>query len=334
MNTEIVRKASEMINSRRLAALSENDRRYNEIEIKIPEIAEINRILASTSINLFKIMQEGKDVQQKLRSIELQNKQAQEMVASLLVQNGYPHDYLDLHYTCENCSDTGFHDGKRCSCFTELIGQLSVNKLNENAHIRLYSFDTFDLSYYKNISTDEDNDCFLTMSRNFEYCKNYAKTFSKNSKNLLIYGKTGIGKTHLSLSIAKYLLENGVNVLYDSALNFLMRIENEHFGRSDSDIDTFDTIINADLVIMDDLGTEYETGFYSSTIYNIVNTRLSKGLPTIISTNLSPTDISKRYEARIVSRLVTMYVNLKFTGDDVRAIKSENEVNDYFAAEN
>lgn len=331
MNKNIFARASEMMNTRRLSAIAENDRRNAEIEQKIPEIAEINRILSTTGINLIKIIRKGEDIQQKIKSLENQNRQAQEMIASLLVRNGYPHDYLELRYNCEKCSDTGYHNGKMCNCFEELIGKVSVDHLNASSRITLCSFDSFDLSYYKNIISEENENCFVTMSKNLEYCKQYANTFSQDSKNLLMYGNPGLGKTHLSLAIAEQLLNKGVNVLYDSTVNFLIKIEKEHFRRIETDIDTYETVVNADLLILDDLGTENTTDFYRSTLYNILNTRINKGIPTIVSTNLTPDEISAKYEPRITSRIVLTYTHLKFIGKDIRGIKSSQEAKNYRA---
>ena len=320
MSSKTYNKALEIINNRRVRAKSENDRHFSEIERQIPEVAEINRQLSFTSIEILKAINSGNNTLGQLKAMEVKNRQAQEMIASLLVSRGYPADYLDIKFTCSKCSDTGFYDGKRCSCLEELIGKLSVQELNESSPLKLCSFETFDLSYFKGIQTNEDDDCYTTMSNNLDYCRRYVSTFSRTSRNIFISGKTGLGKTHLSLAIAERLLNQGWDVLYDSTINYLTKIESEYYGRSEGD--TLNILLNADLLILDDLGSEYEKAFYTSTIYNIINTRLNKGIPTIISTNLTPAEIEPRYDARIVSRLLTMYDYLKFTGKDVRAIKA------------
>ncbi|MDO5559307.1 MAG: ATP-binding protein [Oscillospiraceae bacterium] len=322
VNSAVYSKALDIINNRRLTAKSENNRRFSEIEENIPEIREINGLLAKTSVELIKIISSGQNVQGQVQELGKKNQQAQMMISQILMAHGYPHNYLDMKYTCPKCSDTGFMNGERCECLNALIGKLAVTELNSHSQIKLCSFDTFDLTYYKNIQTPEDNDCYRTMSVSFEHCKKYAETFSLKSPNILMAGKTGLGKTHLSLSIAEKLLQKGWNVLYDSAINYLMQIEKEHFGKTSDNTDTLQILLDTDLLILDDLGSEYETSFYTSTIYNIINTRLNKSLPTIISTNLTPIELEKRYDQRIVSRLFTMYQYLKFTGKDVRAIKA------------
>ena len=135
-------------------------------------------------------------------------------------------------------------------------------------------------------------------------------------------GKTGLGKTHLSLAITKEVIIKGYSAAYDSIVNFLREIEKEHFGRSDKD--TLSLLLDVDLLVLDDLGSEFDSAFYSSTVYNIINSRLNKGLPTVISTNLSPQEMQKKYDDRIISRLFAMYDYLKFSGSDIRQQKKIN----------
>ena len=138
-----------------------------------------------------------------------------------------------------------------------------------------------------------------------------------------MFGKTGLGKTHLSLSIASGALERGYSVLYDSVINFLRKIEREHFGKEHPETDTMELLLTCDLLILDDLGTEFDSSFYQSTIYNLINTRLNRSLPTIISTNLDFNGISNRYEERITSRFYANYSILRFVGQDVRIMKAQ-----------
>ena len=319
MENEIFDRAMAIMSERRNKAISENNLRVNEINLKIPQLKEVNDELYNTGKELIKIIS-SKDkaaFDSKIEQLRRYNLDAQEFSRKLLVQNGYPSDYLDVHFNCSKCNDTGFDGDKICDCFKQLCGKLSADELNKKSNIRLESFDTFSLSYYSGVD-------YATMKRIFDFTKGYAEGFSHDSGSIFMFGRTGLGKTHLSLAIADKVLKKGYSVIYDSAINVLRIIEREHFSREHSS-EMIDMIMNADLLILDDLGTEYDSAFYSATIYNILNTRLNCGRPVIISTNLDFKGISNKYDARVVSRIVSAYTCLEFKGEDVRLQKWKNK---------
>ncbi len=312
MESEIFDKAQAIMTNRRMTAISENEARISEINSKVPQIREINEVLYNTGKELIKIISDKNsvDAEKKIEQLREYNLGAQEMSRKILAANGYPEDYLDIHYTCPICCDTGYNGSKFCSCFNRLCGKLSADELNKSAQLKLSSFDTFSLTYYQG----ED---YQTMKKILEYTRQYAATFSAKSSSIFMFGRTGLGKTHLSLAIANMVLEKGFSVIYDSVINILRSIEKEHFSREHTS-EMIDLVMETELLILDDLGTEYETPFYNATIYNILNTRLNCGRPTIISTNLDFSGISRRYDERVVSRIVSAYKCLEFHGEDVR----------------
>lgn len=322
----IYEKAENEIKQNRLRAEREAEERALEAERKIPEIKEIINELSRTSIELSKLILKNKgDFKENFEKIKNRNIQGQEMISSLLIRNGYPADYLEPRYSCSQCRDKGFYDGRRCSCFEKLLTRFAVEKLNSEANMPDCDFEHFSLSYYEG-RTDSGVDCFKRMSENLDFCKQYAERFSLNSSSLFLLGKTGVGKTHISLSIAKEVIKRGFTVAYGSLLNYLRIIEKEHFGRSENpETDTLQILIGADLLILDDLGSEFRTSFYESVIYNIINSRINLGLPTIISSNLSVPELQKNYNDRIISRLFSVYRILPFVGEDIRQIKRLNE---------
>lgn len=320
----ILNKAIGEIKNRRNIARAENNMHFEEINEKIPEISEINNQLAKTSMNLLNIIKSGQNISEKMEDLKEKNIQAQKIIKNLLTIHGYPEDYLQIKYTCEKCFDTGFINNEKCECLQKLIAKITANEMNKNSQINLCSFDSFDLNYYRGNNPESTAKYRNIMSKIYNYCKKYADNFSLSSSNILMFGKTGLGKTHLSLSIANEVLKKGYNVLYDSAMNYLNQIEKEHFGRDISGKDTLSVLLTADLLILDDFGTEFEKSFYVSVIYNIINTRLNRGLPTIISTNLYHEEILEKYGERIFSRLFTVYESMEFVGTDIRLIKRKS----------
>ena len=315
LNSELAGIAEGQIEARRMNANALAEKRYAEVIRKIPEIDEINRRLTGTGIELMNAFISSDNPQEKVESIRKSNLEAQRLIAELLKKNGYPADYLDVKFNCPLCGDRGYYEGKRCKCFTALMRKLATDRLNASSQVKLYSFDDFSIDYYHT----QGDDCTENMVGVLEYCRAYARNFSLDSKSIFMLGKTGLGKTHLSLAIASEVIKKGYNVAYDSIINYLRLIESEHFGRSQGN--TLELILASDLLIMDDLGSEFESSFYSSVIYNIINTRLNCSRPTVISTNLTPQQLQNRYDDRIVSRLFAMYDYLKFTGSDIRQAK-------------
>lgn len=318
MNSEIFDKAQSIISGRRLRAVEENERRIREINDKIPQIREINAELFNTGKELISLIGDrNANAADKIEKLKKYNLEAQKMSRMILVENGYPSDYLDMHYTCPKCRDTGYYGSEFCECLNQLCGKLSADELNKHAQLSLSSFDTFDINYYSGPDRE-------TMQRILAFAKDYADNFKPDARSILMFGKTGLGKTHLSLAIANTVLASGYGVIYDSAINILRNIETERFNRDHLN-ETIDTVMGTDLLILDDLGTEYETSFFNATIYNIINTRLNSGKPMIISTNLDFEGIRRRYDDRVVSRLVAAYVCLEFKGEDIRLLKRNNE---------
>lgn len=139
-----------------------------------------------------------------------------------------------------------------------------------------------------------------------------------------MYGETGLGKTHLSLAIAGKAAEKGYNVIYGSAQDLLRKVENEHFGRAENE-GTLDMMLEADLLVLDDLGAEFSSSFSQSVVYNLLNSRIASGKPMIVSSNLTIQEFNEKYSRRIVSRLFSQLVQIRFIGRDVRQLKRQRE---------
>lgn len=297
--------------------------REAEIAEKHPEINAIERELSGTSGKLISLIADGvPDLEKRLSELENENLFLQEKLKASLVKAGYPSDYLDTVYSCKLCKDSGIYEGKRCECFMNMVKKAAAEELNRSSPLRLTGFEEFSLNYYDN-TTATVLGCTAreAMEENYSFCKSYAENFHIPCASLLLHGKTGLGKTHLSLSIASVVLKKGYSVIYGSAPDLFRRIEKEQFGNKENVGATIETLQDADLLILDDIGAEFESKFYVSAFYNILNNRMNASLPTIVSTNLELPEIQERYGDRIASRLMTME-NLIFVGKDVRNIKN------------
>ena len=323
---EIYDSAMKLLGERRARALDELDEKKTAFFALYPRAAEIEAALSKTAAAAAKAVLAGGNVAQHLTRLKESNLALQEEFHDILQSAGLPDDYLESQFQCANCRDSGYVDGKMCSCLKELLKKEAYRRLNAMTPLSLSTFQTFSLKYY---SEEPDRDGGIPpkkqMERIFRFCRDYAEHFSLSSQSLILQGGTGLGKTHLSLAIANEALEKGFGVIYGSAQNLATNLERERFSREPVESDTNQLLLRCDLLILDDLGTEFSTSFVDAAIYNIINTRLMTEKPTIISTNLSMLELQKRYSERFVSRVIGSYTRLLFCGKDVRQQKRQGK---------
>lgn len=315
-------KAKETLEQRKNKAEHDREIRHSEVIMKCPEIHQAEMEMAACGADVVKAIGMGADASEFLKNLRIKNLASQEKRRSLLKEAGYPEDYLEAKYTCDICKDTGYHGAYYCSCYKKLIREIAREELSANSPIKQCTFNTFSLKYYPDV---EDKEVGVNqkeyMAKVFEFCKNYAENFTLSSTSILMSGKTGLGKTHLSLAIANKVLDKGFDVYYDSIQNIMDNLEREHFGKLPSQESIREDILNCDLLIIDDLGVEFSTQYTVSELHNIINTRLLRSLPTIISTNLEMNDLEQKYTQRIASRIMGSYYPLRFFGKDIRQMK-------------
>lgn len=306
--------------ARKMQAKNEADKRHEEIIKKIPGYSKLEIELANTMTESVKaIADKNPESKEIIRRAMERNVIIQDHMEQLLEQYGYPSNYMSRIYSCEKCRDSGTVDGAWCECFTQLLKVAAAEEFNENSMLTLCRFEDFDLSLYPdNDTTPLGKSSRAAMEVNFNECVEFAKNFNGKGTGLLIVGKTGLGKTHLSLSIANELIQRGYSVMYNSTPSILSTLEKESFGKSDTN--TMPLITSCDLLILDDLGTEYKSDRFPTFLYEIINTRRSRMLPTIINTNLSMDEMTERYQDRLCSRMFSMKV-MMFFGSDNRFTK-------------
>ncbi len=329
---ELHEKATLEIRRRRDNAEMTAQQHKNELSLKYPEFQFIEQELAKTGFETVKAFSEPKeDAMAVLMRIREKNSQLREERKNLLKALKFPENYLDVNYTCEKCKDTGIiedynselrvsYGTSYCSCYTDLLKKYTAEKMSTMTPLELSVFEDFDIEYYPKKSVNGKSP-YEIMSDVYAKCVQYAKNFDIDSVSLLFSGRTGLGKTHLSLAIANEVIKKGYNVVYGSVITFLNKLEREKFGRADT-FETEDILIDADLLILDDLGAEFSSAVAISALYNIINSRIARGVPTIISTNLSFDEMKSRYPESVVSRIIGNYVSLLFLGKDIRQIKN------------
>lgn len=310
------------LENRRKKAESENDARRLKAISLCPEIARVEGEIASYGLDAVKALGMGGDAKKYIEELSVKSLAAQERKKQLLKSIGLSEDYLDIKYTCPVCKDTGSHNGYYCECQKkEVINQAKL-LLGETTPVRSSTFEKFSLSYYPEVTDPKLGVSQREhMTNILNFCKDYAANFTKKAPWLIMYGGTGLGKTHLSLAIANVVIERGYGVYYGSIQSIMEKLEREHFGKKTTDESEKDAITSADLLIIDDLGVEFVTQFTTAALHDVLNTRLLKGLPTIISTNLEMDEIYEKYTQRIASRLFGSSLPLAFCGKDIRQKK-------------
>ena len=314
----------------RAKAVLEEKRRQNEeryeyrlqqVYAAAPRVRELDALLRATMAELVGVAVRA-DSSVLIEDIRKRNLELQDERRSEIKRAGFPENFIDDEYMCEKCHDTGFANTKMCNCLEEIYKKEQNASLSNLFKLGNETFENFDLSYY-----DETPSSGTTISprRNmeivYEICVEYARKFGNQSMNLFFNGAPGLGKTFLSACIARVVADNGFSVVYDMASSIFAKFEDAKFIRTD-DLEALRNetrrYLECDLLIIDDLGTEMTTAFTISTLYEIVNTRLVTNRKTIINSNLTISELNRRYSEQIMSRLEGEYQVLTFYGDDIR----------------
>lgn len=311
-----------MYDARQSHARAVQNSRYEEINAHLPEYDALRKESAEVSAEAARAAVMG-DMSKRTRLAE-KLASINEEKHLLLAAAGYPEDYLDLHYECPACKDTGFIDGQKCSCFKQAAIDLLYNQSNIKKILLLENFSNFNYDWYSEDYVDP-----VTGISALENIINVTRDVNSfisdfpSGQNLLFYGDTGVGKTFLTHCIASELLGKGHSVLYLSAID-LFDLFSKYTFDNDSEVnyrDAFSQILDCELLIIDDLGTELTNSFTSSRLFYCINERILAGLSTIISTNLSLEELMNTYSERIFSRLTMSYGIYKIFGDDIRLKK-------------
>lgn len=251
---------------------------------------------------------------------------AKQDLTALLASSGHPADALEPHFTCKKCQDTGTFEGHTCICVHKLMQKLRREEIESLSSLSISSFDTMELRYYPNTMDDKLGEPVRSyMGSLLAELRAYAEEFDRSSESLMLFGNAGLGKTHAALAIAGIVLEKDFDVIYVSSPDFFSKLEALHFGADPGGEEEtlLQTAAGADLLILDDLGTEFNSNFFLSTLYSLLNNRLGAHLPTIVTTNITDGALlEKLYTEKISSRL-SAFVPCLFAGQDIRSQKAQ-----------
>lgn len=292
--------------------------KLEKIYEEIPLIKDIDKQIRKIGINSGLSILRGKDVD---FSTELEDLKAAKIAQLLL--HGYPKDYLEPKYDCPKCKDHGFIESDVCTCFKQSLAREYYKMSNLDKVLERENFSTFDIDLF----SDEIDEILGVSPKDhiieiYNTSKKFIRKFEDDDeRNLLFFGKTGLGKTFMVNCIAKELLDLEYTVVYQTAANILGIIEEYKFSKTDNIMEAkkkYEFLLEADLLIIDDLGSENSNSYTNAEVFHILNTRNLNRKKMVISTNLTPGEIARTYTDRVYSRILDRFDNYMFIGKDLR----------------
>ena len=330
-------------NQRQFQDKYEQDQRREEVYQKVPQIRQIEDEISSQAVRCARKLLDGDTNAKEELKQHIEDLREQKEV--LLSAFGFPADYMEMHYACPECQDTGYVDGRKCRCFKKEEIRLLYSQSNIEEVLLRENFDSFSYEYYDDRVVIPEIQMTVAdyMRQVHTWCKEYVENFDAGERdmtkyiigaisemdtpltpsaegNLIFTGSTGVGKTFLTNCIAKALIDQYQSVIYLSS-NDLFDVFSKnkfHYDTEEEMKDMYQYILDCDLLIIDDLGTELNNTFVSSQLFYCINERLLRKKSTIISTNLSMTMLRDTYSDRISSRIISQYSIIPLYGDDIR----------------
>ncbi|MCC8127027.1 MAG: ATP-binding protein [Clostridiales bacterium] len=302
----------------------EQMKRVEEVYEKLPQIREMDAQTGPRAAACARRMLEGDgQARERLRRAMAEQRSRRE---ALLLEAGFPVDYMEPRYRCPECRDTGFVQGKRCRCFEEARIQMLYDQSNLRRILEKENFSTLSDRYYDDsrmvpgLDVTERAYMFWAVGE----CRDFAREFPEKGRNLLFTGGTGVGKTFLTNCIAKELIDRYVSVIYLVSQDFFEILSRYRFNREEQEgtEEAYRYILDCDMLMIDDLGTEMNNTFVSSQLFYCINERIEREKGTIISTNLSMAGLRDRYSDRVTSRIMSDYRLMPLYGSDIRLKKN------------
>ncbi len=321
-SAQVMHRARQRLAQKKADRESEYQQHLHTAYVQVPRLKEIDILLRrSMALAAQAVFTQGTDAAEAMAQTKQANMQLQQERQALISSNFAP-GYLDETPLCSHCGGNGYIGAAMCSCLAELCREEQKKALAQLTDGTQH-FGTFRLDYYPDrVDSRYGASPRAIMEKNFRKCLRYAEDFDENSGNLLFVGGTGLGKTFLSACIANVVADKGYSVAYESAPRLFGKLEKDRFNPDEESHAQVQLLLDSDLLIIDDLGTEMPGNFVTAALYSLVNDRLLSHKATVISTNLNISEIAQRYSPQIASRLQGSYQGLTFVGDDIRVLKN------------
>ena len=297
--------------------------RTKELYSAVPSLTQLDEEVSKISISSITAIFSGKDIATASAESKKNLEELKMRRINLMKSAGFPEDYLEPPYDCPDCKDTGYINGERCHCFKQAAINIVYKQSNINNILSKENFDAFDLDVYDNDYFEDGSELSARANAEIalEKATNFVQNFREKGGNLLLLGRTGCGKTFMSNCIAKALLDQGISVIYFTSSEIFRVFEEQTFKKNANVAELHDHIFDCDLLIIDDLGTEFQNSFTTARLFQCLNERLLRNKSTIISTNLKLEELRDTYSERITSRVFSNYEVIKLIGNDIRIKK-------------
>lgn len=314
LTAEQFHEIQEILSERRFWAEKEALEKQREVLEKVSGYADLDEKLRTLSISAMEKAQEGDA--EAIRALRPAIKKIREEKRVLLEKAGYSPEDLEAHYSCTLCRDSGIFEGKKCRCFMKLQGEILYKQSKMGEILERENFSRFQLERFDNTErkAQTGNKTVREYMKDIrDYFYGYCQNYPENQGNFIFTGGTGTGKTFFLHCIAKALLDRGVSVLYFTAEGLF-----NHFSRLMREGIEDEFVEEVDVLLLDDLGTEFSNSFTASRFFNLLNQRILTRKTMMISTNLNFKDLRELYSDRVVSRMMSDYEIIPLYGRDLR----------------
>lgn len=303
-----------------------HEARLEEVYARLPQIKDFEDEMRRLSVNRAKALLSGE--KSNFDGYKHKMNELREEKEALLLGGGFAADYLEDIYDCDNCRDTGYNNGIKCTCMKKLEIDLLYKQSYMNQVLLRENFENFDWSLFgEDYIIKEQGGISLKTYMNTlvnGVIKEYLEHFDDKDalNNIMFIGPSGVGKTYLVHCIAKALIDSRHSVIYLTADRLFDMLSGRRMNRQDEDYENMYMLAyECDLLVIDDLGTELNNSLTNSELFNCINDRILRNKATLISTNLKTADIRDIYSERVASRIFSNYKCVPVYGVDLRTKK-------------